>query len=270
MGPRSTYGLDEAPDNGPVDVNIPPWTREYFERGYGQRWRLAGPDGSVRRDASALWNLLRLSSSSRVVDIGCGHGRYALALAEHGAAVVGLDFSASLLNRARDLAEELRTRVSWVRGDMRRLPCRAESVGGAVLMDAFGFFETDDEDAAVLREAARVLMDGARLVLKVVNGAIILNDFRATEEEERDGTRIVISNTLIFGPPRLIQRVRVSGARGDGEYERRQRLYDVDEMRAALGHAGLAVVSLFSSLDGAEFEQAASQAMWIVAERRRC
>jgi hypothetical protein len=75
------------------------------------------------------------------------------------------------------------------------------------------------------------------------------------------------NNTLTFGPPRLIQRISVRGSRGDGEYERRQRLYRVDEMRAALEHAGLSVVAVFGNSDRTPFDPALSSTMWIVAER---
>jgi hypothetical protein len=51
----------------------------------------------------------------------------------------------------------------YVRGDMRRQPFRTESVGAAIMMDAFGFFDTEDEHEDVRREAARILTaDGRR------------------------------------------------------------------------------------------------------------
>jgi hypothetical protein len=134
-------------------------------------------------------------------------------------------------------------------------------------MDAFGFFDTEDEHEAVLREAARVLASGGRLALKVVNGELVLDDFRDTEREERDGVLISIVNTLTLGPPRLTQRISIRGGPGHGEYHRRQRLYRVDELRAGLEHAGLSVVDVFGNPDGEPFEPATSSTIWIVAER---
>jgi ubiquinone/menaquinone biosynthesis C-methylase UbiE len=243
------------------------WTREYFERGYAQRWGLPAPSADVRLQADGLWNLLQLSSGSRVIDIGCGHGRHALALADRGAQVIGLESAVALLDRARHLAAELRTHVRWIRGDMRCLPFRSEGASAAVLMDAFGFFDTEEEHEAVLQEAARILTTGGRLVLKVVNGASILDAFRETGREERDGVVISVSNTLTTDPPRLTQRIRVSGTRGHGEYERRQRLYRMEELRALLEHAGFDIAAVFAGPDGARFEPTASSTMWIVGQR---
>jgi ubiquinone/menaquinone biosynthesis C-methylase UbiE len=134
---------------------MPDWTREHFEQGYAQRWGLPAPSDRVRLQAGGLWNLLQLSRTSRVIDIGCGHGRHALALAERGPEVIGLDFAVALLKRARHLAAELRARVRWVHGDMRRLPFQSECANAVMMMDSFGFFETEEEHEAVLREAAR-------------------------------------------------------------------------------------------------------------------
>jgi ubiquinone/menaquinone biosynthesis C-methylase UbiE len=246
---------------------MPEWTREYFERGYAQRWGLPAPSHQARLQASGLWNLLQLSPASRVIDIGCGHGRHALALAERGPEVIGLDFADALLQRARHLTAELRTHVRWIRGDMRRLPFRSECANAAIMMDAFGFFDTEEEHEAVLREAARVLTIGGRLVLKVVNSGPILDAFRETDREERDGVVTSISSTLTIHPLRMIQRISVSGPGGQGEYERRQRLYRVEELCAALEHVGFAIVSIVADPDGATFEPTMSSTMWIVGLR---
>jgi len=243
------------------------WTREYFERGYAQRWGLPAPSDEVRRQADGLWNLLQLSPARRVVDIGCGHGRHALALAERGAQVIAVDSSVALLSRARELAADLRVPIGWIRGDMQRLPLRSSCASGAVMMDAFGFFEAEEDHDAVLRETARVLAPAGRLAMKIVNGGYVVDDFQETAREERNGVVVDVSNTLTFDPPRLVQRISVSGTRGQGDYERRQRLYRVEELRAALERVGLAVTGVFAGPDGATFEPAASSTIWIVARK---
>ena len=246
---------------------ITDWTREYFERGYAQRWGLPAPSDHVRLEATNLYSLLRLSPKSRVIDIGCGHGRHAVALAEHGPEVTGLDVSVALLNRARHLATGLRRPVRWIRGDMRRLPFRSACADAAIMVDAFGFFKTEDEHEAVLREAARVLTSGGHLGLKVINGGPVLRTFRERDREERDGTVISVSRTLTLDPLRMTERISISGNRGGGEYERRQRLYRGGELRAALEHAGLAIVGVFARPDGSPFDPMESSAMWIVGQR---
>jgi D-alanine-D-alanine ligase len=245
---------------------MPDWAHEYFERGYAQRWGLAAPSGRVRLEVDGIWNILQLSHTSRVVDIGCGHGRHALVLAERGADVVGVDFADSLLSRAQQLATVSPARVRWIRGDMRRVPVQSGCADAALIMDAFGFFETDEEDERVVREARRILRPRGSLLLKVVNGVPILTAFRDNEHERRDGVDVSVSNTLTMDPPRMTQRLRVSGNRGEGRYERRQRLYRAAELQALLERAGFSVTGILANTDGAPFESAQSGTIWMSGE----
>jgi ubiquinone/menaquinone biosynthesis C-methylase UbiE len=245
------------------------WTREYFERGYAQRWGLPGVSDDVRRQVGGLWTLLQLSPASCAVDIGCGHGRHAVALAERGPRVIGIDSSAALLDHGRLLAAKNSSSVRYIRADMRRLPLLCDCVDAALIMDAFGFFDTEEEHEAVAQEASRVLRTDGRLVLKVVNARHVLDDFHETEQEERDGVTVSVSNTLTGDPPRLMQRISVSGARGNGLYQRHQRLYQVEELSAALENAGFEIVDVVAAPDGARFDPARSPTMWLVASRGR-
>jgi hypothetical protein len=103
--------------------------------------------------------------------------------------------------------------------------------------------------------------------LKVVNGGLVLDAFRERDREERDGTVVSVSRTLKLDLPRMTERISVSGSRGRGEYVRRQRLYRVEELRAALEHAGFAIVGVFARPDGTPFEPTVSSTMWIVGQR---
>jgi ubiquinone/menaquinone biosynthesis C-methylase UbiE len=55
-----------------------------------------------------------------VLDVGCGTGRFAIALAQRGAQVVGLDPAPTMLKIARQLAEEhgVSARCAWAEGDI--------------------------------------------------------------------------------------------------------------------------------------------------------
>src|SRR5215831_12049913 len=123
------------------------WAQEYFERGYAQRWDLPPITDHIKVEVAGLWKHLNLTPSSRLVDVGCGHGRHALALAQGGPTVVGVDFAIALLTEAQHLGATLQVPAYWVRGDMRKLPLRQEHFDAAILMDAFGFFETEHENA---------------------------------------------------------------------------------------------------------------------------
>jgi hypothetical protein len=150
---------------------------------------------------------------------------------------------------------------------MRQLALRSECADAVLIMDAFGFFETEEEHEMVVREAGRIARNGGTLMLKVVNGVPIMAAFRDTERLERDGVEVLISSTLSLNPARMTQRVSVTGSRGHGTYERRQRLYRVEELQAALECGGFSLVAAFANTDGAPFKPTESSTIWIVGQR---
>src|SRR5215469_12813205 len=62
----------------------------------------AGPlDARSDAEAGLIWHLLELEPGMEVLDLACGHGRIANALAERGCRVTGLDATPLFLDRAR-------------------------------------------------------------------------------------------------------------------------------------------------------------------------
>ncbi|WP_433292601.1 class I SAM-dependent methyltransferase [Actinoplanes sp. CA-030573] len=115
--------------------------------------------------AGLVWRLLALEPGMTVLDVGCGHGVLANALAARGCQVTGLDSSAVFLDRARASSD-----VDFVLGDMRELPSSWTARFDRVVnwSTAFGYFD-DPVNRAVLAEMARVLRPGGRLAMDLDN-----------------------------------------------------------------------------------------------------
>jgi demethylmenaquinone methyltransferase/2-methoxy-6-polyprenyl-1,4-benzoquinol methylase len=114
--------------------------------GLDRRWRRITVEQVVRK-------------GDRMLDACCGTGDLALAARSHGAAeVVGLDFSAKMLERARMKGPE----IEWVQGDVLALPFEDASFDSATV--GFGIRNVDDLEGG-LRELQRVLRPGGRLAI---------------------------------------------------------------------------------------------------------
>jgi len=98
----------------------------------------------------------------QILDLCCGTGDLALALARRGASVTGADFSVPMLARGARKARRRRARLRLCGADALRLPFRGATFDAACV--AFGVRNLDDPLAG-LREMRRVLRPGGRLVV---------------------------------------------------------------------------------------------------------
>jgi 2-polyprenyl-6-hydroxyphenyl methylase/3-demethylubiquinone-9 3-methyltransferase len=94
----------------------------------------------------------------RILDLGCGKGRFARILAARGAQVIGLDVSAAMLAAARQVG------LDCVRGSARRLPFREASFDAAIAVEVFEHLEPSAL-GDVCDELRRVLRPGGTFVL---------------------------------------------------------------------------------------------------------
>ena len=120
-----------------------------------------GMDGGWRRRAALAAGL---APGERVLDACCGTGDLALALGRvcPGCEVVGLDFTAAMLARAREKAAALPTaRLSFVQGDLLHLPF-ADGEFAAVTV-GWGVRNVPDVPRA-FAEMKRVTRPGGRVV----------------------------------------------------------------------------------------------------------
>lgn len=105
---------------------------------------------------TALLDAFGTIAGGRLLDVGCGKGRFGAHLARRGAEVVGLDRSAGMLAQA--------SYPGRVRASAARLPFADSSFDGAFAVEVFEHLPRPAW-AACLREIGRVLRPGGRFVL---------------------------------------------------------------------------------------------------------
>lgn len=143
-----------------------------------------GKDSSVVNYGTALpseteLKLLGTVESKRILDLGCGIGANAVALAQQGAKVIAVDPSTTALNRVRERAETAEVRVELHQGELAELPfLRSDSIDAAISVMALS---SVDDLARVFRQVHRVLKPEAPLVMSVPHPAFNLLDPKASD-----------------------------------------------------------------------------------------
>lgn len=109
-----------------------------------------------------------LEGNGQLLDLGCGWGRWTIAAAKRGFAVVGLDPSLGALMAARRAAQALGMRSRYVCGDARFLPFRNASFDAVFSYSVLQHLAEPDVEL-VLRDVARVLKPGGISLIQMPN-----------------------------------------------------------------------------------------------------
>ena len=142
-------------------MTVPP---ELFDDDY--LYFYAGLFDTERSDdeAELIARLLSLEPGMRVLDVPCGEGRIAGRLARMGCEVVGIDYTESWIELARNQYPE----ATFSHGDMRSLPYEDEFDAIVNWFTSFGYFDAQTNDR-VLASFARALRPGGGLLLELHN-----------------------------------------------------------------------------------------------------
>ena len=178
------YARPERPQPWASGGNLP-WDEPDFSQRMLQEHLDQGHGAASRVDVERAMQLdwfrakLALRPGSRVLDMTCGPGLYAVVLAEQGCWVTGVDFGPASIEHARGLAAEANVadRCEFVLDDVRRVDVQGGTYDAALfLYGQLSVFEAAETEA-LLAKVARALRPGGRLVVELL-------DFERLDKQE--------------------------------------------------------------------------------------
>lgn len=244
------------------------WYRGFFDAAYVEVLAHQWSPAQTRAQVDFVWRACGLAPGMRVLDVGCGFGRHAAALAARGAEVVGIDLSPAMLAEARR-RHGRRARLAFRRADMRRLPFHGEFDAVVSLFTSFGYFDHAG-NRATLRGMVRALRPGGRLLVDTASAAHLRRhakpqrwrrlgpDCFVLEAPVFDPRADVVTNTWWILQPRRGRAVRRTF---------RVQAYDLAAWKRMLVTAGAPLVRACGGYDAA-LRPAAGRSRLVVLGRR--
>ena len=134
----------------------------------------------TKSEVDLIVKTLNLKTDEKILDLCCGQGRHSLELDKHGFTnVEGLDRSHYLIQRARAEAKKNLMNVKFREGDARKLPFPPDTFDVVMILgNSFGYFETIQDDLRVLKDVFRVLKPWGRILIDIVDGEYLKNNFK--------------------------------------------------------------------------------------------
>lgn len=204
----------------------------------------------TRIEAHQIWRLLGLRSGSRILDLCCGNGRHAIALAQSGLQVVGIDISPSRIAFASRWARDDGVRARFLVADAKALPLFSCFHAVLILGGSFSHCVNDEENVSLLRGFAQVLSPGG--ILFIDNP----NPLRFWRTRHPTGTRAEMALVNHFDLPL-----------GKGESPGVVRYHSLGEMVRLFRGAGLEVTRALGDRAGGAYDLE-SPRMIVVGQKR--
>lgn len=192
----------------------------------------------------------------RVLDIGCGVGRFAVPFAEAGCRVHGMDLHEPLLEQARDRAADagVTDRVEFYIGDHRELDTWSGVYDVVSLFDMIGFYDRAVEEQVFEHARSLLASDGVVVATFPTKEHVIDNMWGSDVEEFGDCLRIGrfsydVESSTRDGVEDLF-RVDDDGYSYVGTLPSERRLYSPPFMGDLFRQAGFDSVSLYADFEG--------------------
>jgi SAM-dependent methyltransferase len=230
------------------------WWDGYFDDVFVDIYRDFLTPERTEQEVAGLREMVPLEPAARVLDVGCGWGRHAIALARAGFAVTGLDLSPTLLARAQKRAKAAGVEVEWVPGDMRELSWSGRFDLAVSLFSSLGYFLSDAEDLRVLRGVHRALRPAGVFVLETMHRDHVVGGFAERDWwETDDGTTVWVEREFDAVDGVTREWLRWSRGAESGEKYHDLRIRTATEWDALLREAGLVPVDWYGDWERAPF-----------------
>jgi SAM-dependent methyltransferase len=244
-------------------VSQPEWFASWFDSAHYHSLYAHRDGAEAAALIGRLIDRLRMAGGATVLDLGCGTGRHARALASRGFNVLGIDLSAESIRQAK----ESEGPNLWFRRQDMRLPFGNDVFDFVVnLFTSYGYFEDPADDLTVIHNIARSLRAGGRVVLDYLNTARAARALARPEVVERDGVAYRISRWTDAG--HIYKRIVIDDGRGGPlDFVERVARLSVEDFRFMFELSDMTLEATYGDYHLAPFDVGTSPRLILVARK---
>lgn len=227
-----------------------PWYIDFFSDDYLEIYGYTFSAERTNLEVSFIEALLELPPKSTILDLCCGQGRHAVALAKHGFNVTGQDLNADYLRQAEEYAKKENVLLNLINKDMRTIPFYGELDAVINIYSSFGYLESHEENLSVLKAIKVALKPGGLLLMDLINREWVIRNYDQTEWREGQGGIIHLEHRaldLISSRNHINFTIIYPDGTRKVTAGHHIRLYSLTEMIELFNLSGLTIKSFFGS-----------------------
>lgn len=212
---------------------------------------------------------------AKILDLACGEGTFAIAMAKRGLRVTGVDLSPDMLAIARERSAKEGIEVNFIQQDMRSLMLRGRFDLVTCWFDSLNYLLEIDDLAQTFTGVSRVLDKNGVFIFDVNTiRALAVEWVREPCYVHLDSRDFFLASVPQYDAATRIASLHITGfARENEGWVRvdevhRERGYTLREIRQCLRRAGLRELACWASLDNMEKPRRSTARVWFAARRQ--
>ncbi len=228
----------------------------YFDGYYKDIWRALMPEALTQKEIEFIISYFELTEGSRVLDIMCGYGRHAIALARKKITVTAVDNLPHYIDEIKQVVAEERLSLNALLKSVTEWEVETEKFDLAMCMGNSLNFYNEEDTILILKKLNESLKKGGSLLINTwALAEIAIKQYSPKAWMEINGYKILTAARYLFRPARVEATTTIISP--DGKIETKEAIdyvYSLTEMEKMLLQAGFVLREAYSIPGRKQFE----------------
>jgi SAM-dependent methyltransferase len=239
----------------------------FFDGQYKKIWKSIIPDELTVKEVDYMLSAFNLQPDSKVLDLMCGYGRHAIALAKKGVSVTAVDNLGDYTIEISEEAEKEQLPLKVIKADVISYKMDDHYDLVICMGNSLNFFDAVDTVKLLTTIAAHLKKGGHLLINSWSLAEIVFKNFKEKSWSYTGELKFLTDSKLLFHPTRVeSESITISP---DGSAEKKtgiDYIFSINEMEKMLKDAGLTLQEVYSIPGRKKFTLGEPRA-YIVAEK---
>ncbi len=219
----------------------------FFDGHYKEIWKTIIPDELTVKEVDFMLPYFNLQAGSKVLDLMCGYGRHAIALAQKKIAVTAVDNLADYTKEISDAVAMEQLPLKVVTADVLSYSIDDTFDLAICMGNSLNFFNAADTTKLFTNIATHLKQGGHLLINSWSLAEIAFKDFKQKSWSSIGDLKFLNDTKVLFQPTRIETESTILSPDGQSEVKTGiDYIFSINEMESMLKEAGLTLKEVYS------------------------
>jgi SAM-dependent methyltransferase len=219
----------------------------FFDGQYKEIWRAMIPPELTVKEVDFMMSYFNLKPGSRVLDIMCGYGRHAIALARQGIEVTAIDNLGDYIGEIQEIARVESLPLEAMQADAATYEPKGEFDLVICMGNSLNFFDVTNTQTILQKIANHLIHGGHMLINSWSIAEIVKESFKEISTGKIGGISVESKSVFLLDPFRIETETKMIDEEGVEETKiALDYIFSIDELEQLIITAGLLPIAKYS------------------------